>query len=490
MKNYILLTLSFLLLVTATIYAQNASDALRYSRFDFGGTARSVGVGGALGALGADFSVLSTNPAGLGWYRRSEFIFTPAVNATTTQSQLANDKSSGFSEDSRGVFNLSSFGVIVAGTPRGGDWSGVNFGIGINRLADLNQTSYFRGASRGSITDRFLELANSNAGLDDFEAGLAFDANAIYDFDDDGFYESDFELEPDALVKKNQSIISKGSISEMALSLAGNYKERVLIGATIGLPFVTYSENKVYQEVDDGAGADGDIPFFDDLKYEEKLTTTGVGVNFKLGVIVRPIQALRLGAAVHSPTAYSLEDNYSNSIVYNYTEDNKGYTGSADSPDGSFKYKLRSPWRYIGSAGVIVGKIGFLSGEVELADYGNTKFRYADFRDAEQEVNDSIVNVLTSSMNIRFGGELVYEIFRFRGGFGLHQSPYAGDDTVNNSFSAGFGIRGESVFLDFAFRHYNYKETYIPYGTSQAPQQFVDNEVNNNQFLLTMGFKF
>jgi hypothetical protein len=155
MKNYILLTLSIWLSVIITGNAQNASDALRYSRFEFGATARAVGSGSALGALGADFSVLSTNPAGLGWYRRSEFIFTPAINASTTQSLLANDKSSGFSEDSRGVFNLSSFGVIIAGTPRGGDWSGVNFGIGINRLADLNQTFYFRGASRGSITDRF-----------------------------------------------------------------------------------------------------------------------------------------------------------------------------------------------------------------------------------------------------------------------------------------------------------------------------------------------
>jgi hypothetical protein len=330
-------------------------------------------------------------------------------------------------------------------------------------------------------------LAN-NGGLDDFEAGPAFDAGAIYEFD--GAYVSDFELEPDALVSKNQSVTSKGSVSEMVLSLAGNYKERILIGATIGLPFVTFSENKIYREVDDGAGADGDIPFFDDLEYEERLTTTGLGINFKLGVIVRPIQALRLGAAVHSPTAYRLEDSYSSTMTYSYTEDQQSDSFTAESPDGLFEYKLRSPWRYIGSAGVIIGKYGFLSGEVELADYGNAKFRYDDFRDAEREVNDSIVSTLSSAMNIRLGGELAYEIFRFRGGFGLHHSPYAGDDTVNNSFSAGLGIRGESVFLDFAFRHYNFKETYIPYLTSQAPQQFVDNEVNNNQFLLTLGFKF
>lgn len=490
MKNRNFLALVALLCTSNFIIAQNATDALRYSQFDYGSTARSVGSGGALGALGADFSVLSTNPAGLGWYRRSEFIFTPGIVASNAQSQLANDKSGGFSEDGRSVFNLSSFGIVIAGTPSGGDWSGVNFGIGINRLADFNQQFYFRGASRGSITDRFLELANSDAGLDDFESGLAFDANAIYDFDDDGFYESDFELEPNALVQKDQTVTSKGSVSEMAISVAGNYKERILIGATIGLPFVTFTENKIYRETDTGSGVDGDIPFFDDLTYEQRLTTTGLGINFKAGIVVRPHQAVRLGAAVHSPTAYRLEDSYSSSMVYNYTEDNQGYTGEADSPDGLFEYKLRSPWRYIGSAGLVFGKFGFLAGEVELTDYANAKFRYDDFRDAEREVNDSIVSTLTSAMNIRLGGEIAYEIFRFRGGFGIHESPYAGDDTVNNSISAGLGIRGDSFFLDFAFRHYNFKETYIPYLTSQAPQQFVDNDLNNNQFLLTLGFKF
>lgn len=490
MKNRMFMTLVFSLGVIGFVNAQSATDALQYSQFNYSATARSVGAGGALGALGADFSVLSTNPAGLGWYRRSEFIFTPAISASTVQSKLFTDNSTGFSEDSRSVFNLSSFGIVIAGVPRGGDWSGVNFGIGINRLADFNQQFYFKGSSKGSITDRFLELANSNAGLDDFEAGLAYDAGAIYDTDKDGFYESDFELEPDALVQKDQTVTSKGSISEMVLSLAGNYKERILIGATIGLPFVSFTENKVYREVDNGAGADGTIPFFDDLEYTQRLTTTGFGVNFKAGVVIRPVQAIRLGLAVHSPTAFKLQDNYSNSIVYNYTEGGQGYTGKKDSPDGSFDYKLQSPWRYIGSAGIIFGKFGFLSGEAEMVDYGNAKFRYDGYRDAEQEVNDSIVNTLSSALNIRLGGEIAYEIFRFRAGFGLHESPYAGDDTINNSYSAGLGIRGESFFLDFAYRHYNYKETYIPYLTSQSPLQLVDNDTNNNQFLLTLGFKF
>lgn len=100
------------------------------------------------------------------------------------------------------------------------------------------------------------------------------------------------------------------------------------------------------------------------------MTTTGLGVNFKVGLVVRPHQAIRLGAAVHSPTAFKLEDSYNSAFTYNYTDGGVSTTDDTQlSPDGLFAYKLRTPWHYIGSAGVVVGKWGFLSGEVEYADY-------------------------------------------------------------------------------------------------------------------------
>lgn len=493
MKTKYNLSIIFSIAIVSMLQAQSASDALRYSILEAGGTARFVGAGSSASALGADFSVLSTNPAGLGWYRRSEFVITPGLVIGSSTARLRNDASGRGTEDSRGEFIIPGFGVVVANTPTGGDWQNVNFGIGLNRVADFNQQLFFQGDSRGSIVDRFLELGNDFTTLTPFESKLAFDAGAIYDIDEpaDGFYESDFELEPDALISKQQTVINKGSINELAFSFAGNYKERLLIGATIGLPFVTFTEEKTYQEFDNGAGADGDVPFFDDLTFTQRLTTTGLGVNVKAGIIVRPHQTVRLGAAIHSPTFYSLEDSYSNSLTYNYTNADGPFTDDADSPDGLSEYKLRTPWRYLGSAGVIIGKAGFLTGEVDYADYAKNRFRYEnDFKSAEQELNDSISFQMTDALNIRLGGELVYDIFRFRGGFGLHYSPYLNDDTVNNSFSAGLGIRGQSFFLDVAFRRFQYKETYVPYLTSRAPQQFVDNDVNRDQLLLTLGFKF
>ncbi len=63
---------SFLLLmVSSLIFAQNEVDALRYSFIRHGGTARYTAMSGAFGALGSDFSSLSTNPAGIATFKGS-----------------------------------------------------------------------------------------------------------------------------------------------------------------------------------------------------------------------------------------------------------------------------------------------------------------------------------------------------------------------------------------------------------------------------------
>ena len=92
--NKLAISLPFLIVFSINISSQVVTDAVRYSLLDVGGTARSVGIGGAIGALGADFSVLSTNPAGAAAYRRSEFTFTPALDISSVDALLTvNDNS-------------------------------------------------------------------------------------------------------------------------------------------------------------------------------------------------------------------------------------------------------------------------------------------------------------------------------------------------------------------------------------------------------------
>ncbi|MCB9276766.1 MAG: hypothetical protein H6564_22220 [Lewinellaceae bacterium] len=491
MTNRILSLLILSVLAYAGLHAQSFTDALRYSHFETGGTARSIGVGGALGALGSDFSVLSTNPAGMGWYRSSEFVISPSFFNASTESLLVNDKENTPMEESRTNFNLNSFGVVVASRPRSASWSTFNFGVGLNRLANFNQYYYYRGMSEGSIVDRFLEQANSNEGISDFESGLAIDAEGLYDQNpQDGIYESDFQLAPEALVRRQQSVDTRGSINELVFAFAGNYKERLLIGATIGVPFLSFREEKGYEEDD----PNNEVPFFTDLTYTERLTTTGAGINLKLGMIYRVHQAMRLGFAVHTPTAYSLEDSYRSTMEYNYltSDDGSGdlINGSAQSPDGLFEYKLRTPWRLIGSAGFIYDKLGFLSAEIEWVDYSNNELRFDGYADAERDANAGISGQLGSAWNLRLGGELAFEVFRFRAGLGLQQSPLIDDTTISNTFSAGLGIREKNFFIDLAYQRRSAEEDYKPYLTAVSTEQIVQNDVVRNQYVMTLGFKF
>lgn len=475
------------------LFAQNAFDAFRYSNFQVGGTARSIGTGGALGALGADFSVLSTNPAGLGWYRKGEFVISPTFYNARTASTLTNDKEGLPAEESRNNFNFNALGVIVAGRPSSPDWSTFNFGIGINRLANFQQQFIYEGRSEGSIILAHQEQANGPGGISDFESGVSIDADALYDLEpQDGIYESDFDLAPDDVsIFRRQEFNSRGSVNEMVFSFAGNYKERILLGLTVGVPFVRYEEDKTYREEDQGTGPDGDVPLFDDLEYTEELNTTGAGINLKLGMIYRVNQAMRLGLAVHTPTAFKLEDDFRSSMAYNYTyPDGEVVNAFAESPDGLFDYRLRTPWRVVGSGGLIIKKMGFLSAEVEYVNYSNNEFRYDGFINAEREVNNSIATTFEPALNIRLGGEAAYEIFRFRAGLGIQQSPFANDNSTNNTYSAGFGIREENFFFDLAYQLRQNEELFIPYQASGSPEQLVVNEGRFNTFAFTLGFRF
>ena len=266
------------LFFTYFAHSQTINDAVRYSLYDIAGTARTVGAGGALGALGADFSVLSTNPAGLATYRRSEFMFTPTVNLSNVKAELEGSQNQSV-EQTKTKFNLNNLGLVIANRPYESKWKTSNFAVGLNRMANFHQEIFYEGTSSGSITDRFLELAvgKSLSELGNFEEGLAYDAFAI--FDDNGQYFSDFLLGED--VEKSQRIERVGSVNELVFSLAGNYNEKLMLGATVGIPFIRFEETKTYREIDE----DDSTPVFDELAYTENLNTTGAGINLKIGAI-------------------------------------------------------------------------------------------------------------------------------------------------------------------------------------------------------------
>jgi hypothetical protein len=135
-KVYKLLLILILSLQVLESVAQNGhgyyNDALRFSRLTFGGSARFQGLGGATTALGGDIGALSSNPAGLGMYNRSDMSITAGIgSASASSNYLGNEQ-----KDKKSFFNFPSTGMVFGG-PKDDTinaWKGGTFGIGLTNL--------------------------------------------------------------------------------------------------------------------------------------------------------------------------------------------------------------------------------------------------------------------------------------------------------------------------------------------------------------------
>ncbi|MFN0276530.1 MAG: OmpP1/FadL family transporter [Chitinophagales bacterium] len=495
-RLYIIVALAF----SAPTFAQTDADALRYSMLDFGGTARALGSANAYGAVGGDFSSVSINPAGLGIYRSSELILSPG---------LANIKASANffgtgTEENKYDFYLGNASLVfssIGDKEKSDGWVGGNFGIGYNKLANFNSEVYYTGFNNASsLLDVYANRLNginpSDAfSADPFGAGLAWETYLLNPNPDDST--TYFGVVNGGNVQQSKYISTKGGLNEMAISFAGNYANKIYIGGTIGVPFINYDNITTYSEEDVNAVHNDFVNF----AQTDVLSTDGVGINIKLGMIYRLNDIIRLGAAVHSPTLFQMNDVY-----YSTMESSLDASGeySYDSPLGEYDYELVTPWRVIGSAAFTFKKAGLLSVDYEFVDYSEANFNYGyglnslAENEAETAVNNSIDAKYGTASNIRIGGEIAYEVFRFRAGYAIIGSPFqdgvaTGDaDLSKNTYSAGIGIKGESVFLDLGYSHSTSTEYDIQYlnVNPDIPNNgsTIDKGVNN--FQVSLGFRF
>lgn len=487
--NKIIITLLISCFFVFDLSAQTIQDALRYSRLQSGGTARSISTGGALSAFGGDFGTLSTNPAGIATYRRSELIITPSLNFSKTGSRFAEADFS----NNRTNINLSNLGLVFSKVDNSSDWKSVNFGIGLNRLTNNNQEFYYEGVTQGTIAERWQTFANGNLpdDLNAFEEAIAYEAGILYQLGNTPADE--YLIDPDgtAFVKKEQTVIRSGSVNDLNLTLGGNYRHKLYVGVTLGMPIVKFEETKDYTETDEF-----DIsPEFNGLDFDEFFSTTGIGFNAKLGIIYRLNQNFRLGAAIHTPTFFNLSDQYYTTIVSNLTLGGTAETYQAESPVSNFSYNLVSPWRAVGSLGFMFGKYGFISGDIEFINYGSAQFNFETDQSFEQDLNTELKDNFNSAVNLRVGGEARYGVFAVRAGAGYLMSPYqdlyVGTDEGMFNLSMGIGLREKNLFIDLGIARNMYSETYYPYTVPGATQQVeVLNTITKTQFVGSIGFKF
>ncbi|MFH1118993.1 MAG: hypothetical protein V1775_04165 [Bacteroidota bacterium] len=472
------------------LQAQNEVDALRYSRLNNSGTARFVAMGGAFGALGADFTSLSYNPAGIGLYKSSEISITPSLAIGRTEATFNGT----FRDDSKYTVNLGSFGIVMATNISARNqqtmWKDVQFGFGINRMANYNSHILIEGTNdESSYLTPYVNLDSpENAigiapgDLNGFSNGLAYDVDLLFLRNAADSATWNYQIDqPIGIRNQRKSIETKGALNEMVFTIGANYADRLYLGATLGVPFIKYSETSVYTETDE----EGIINYFKSFSRTDNLEASGTGLNFKFGIIFRAADWLRLGGALHTPTFYTgMAENYN--TVFRSNFDN-GSSKTARSREAFYEYELTTPMRAIGSIGFVIGKAGVISADYEYVDYSNSRLRAIDY-DFSNE-NEAINISYLEANNLRLGTEWRFGSLNLRGGYNISDNPYRfGTDATNSSYSFGLGIREKRFFIDFAWVHSNMDDEYYLYSTDYVPA--VMTKVMNDSFLMTVGIKY
>ncbi|MDD2387164.1 MAG: hypothetical protein PHP52_10335 [Bacteroidales bacterium] len=484
----ILFLISTVLMSITTLTAQNEIDALRYSYLIPGGTARSMGMAGSFGALGADASNLSFNPAGMGVYRSADFTFSPAFVVTNTDANYLENIANDYDFN----FNINNFSYIGVIPTKMDGLTSVNLGVSYNRLNNFHENIVIEGKNtNNSMTDWFAEngAGRTYDALDGFYSSLAWESylidlnpldttNRTYVSAYNGNYDQ----------TQIQSIYRSGSQGEYNFAASANIMHKLFIGVSIGLQSIRYEEVKSLQEID----KDDNINGFNSFSFKESLETSGSGVNFKIGLIYSALPWFRIGGAIHTPTFYNLRDNYYTSISSSFEDSDKSI--NMDSPYGTFDYEINTPFRANGSLGFIIAKQALINVDYEFVDYNMARLRSNEY--AFYDENTNIRKEYKNAHNIKLGFEYRYGALSFRAGGAYYDSPYKSDhankDAYTFVYTGGIGIRGSSMYFDIAYAMVNNKNYYYMYegvdNNNTSPATLLTK--NQNRIITTVGFKF
>lgn len=484
------------ILFTGNVLAQYAEDALRFSRTFQGGTARMLSMGGAQQALGADISSLVGNPAGLGFYRSSDFSISPTMRFNTTESKSFGNLSS----ENRDQLNIGNLGFVITqmnqnytGADVQNGWVSYTFGFGMNRVNNFYENRYFSGTNtNNSIGNYFADVANNR--------GLSYipDTN-VTSLEDMAWYSYiiDFDSASNRYVRvgngsvnQKQSDQIEGYQNEWTFAFGANYSNTLYLGASIGLGSLRYERLSKFTETD----INDPLYNLSEVTLNDRLTVDGSSFNLKIGAIVRPSDFVRLGLSMQTPDYYNLDESYVtdlSSIADPGANGPEAY--QYNSLEYLFQYKLRTPFRYQGGIAFIFNKLGLISADVEMINYGNNRLSAGgDNADFGPEQNAIVEDIYKNTFNLRVGAEGKLGPFSLRAGYANYGDPYKSVkvDQSRRMLSGGIGYRMEDYYFDLAFINQQYKNLYSPYFLNNGSEPVIENTINTNSIVFTVGTRF
>jgi hypothetical protein len=507
-----LFVLLFVYAFTAAV-AQNDLDALRYSQIGVGGTARFVSMGGAFGALGANTSCLSYNPAGIGIYRKGEINISPGLRFMSVNSDYNGSSTRMFTPN---LIFSSGFGVAGSWqSPRNED-ARHSLGMSLNQLQNFNTKTTVEGYAKGkSIMQDIIDNAGTNkiSDLDPSYSGMAYSEFLLDTYNDGQYYGF---IDPSKNMFQSKTIKTSGRMNELAIGYTYAYKDKIYFGGALGIPFISYNYSSLYTESDDKDSlriyrdasntirdtysypvnyyvedtvSNKLIGGFKSMDYEEIFKTSGSGYNLKLGIIYRVNDYLRIGANYQTPTVLNLTDAYSYSMTTNW-DGGTSYTMGYPENGGVFKYTIITPMRFGGSIGFIYNKLFSIGLDYENVDYGQSIITSSQ-GNYFSGVNKVIRSKYSRASNLRVGGEVNVKPVVFRLGYAMYGSPFGetfAGQFVRTSYSGGVGFRSDNWTFDFGLVKQMYSEDYYMYNAKFSDKSTVS--FSGTTFVATVGCKF
>lgn len=547
MRNYAIATAAAALVATllpSGLQAQNAVDALNVTPYSLRGTARFMGMAGAFTALGGDLSTLNQNPAGIGVYRGSDIGFTLNINCMSSKTTGDRGFMGATSDNTRVDFNNGGY----VGTYNIGDevLQTFSWGFSYSRLTSFDRQ--YRGAAMPLETSLTNYITTFTDGVDpsdmtfegnynpyqnysnnapDWLSILAYNSGMINPVLNDagkptdeynGLWQYQNGSIPSTTGTADFRVREKGYMDEYTFNFGGNLANIIYWGLGVGVTDMDFQQYAYYGESLSGAN----VPNPSGVGIQEGTADfglynyrriSGTGVNVKFGLIFKPVQELRIGAAIHSPTYYDLTTDYNASTSTSYSGGFK--VADQETDFASYDWKLRTPWKFmVGAAGVIGGR-GILSVDYEYQAYPDMK-TLDDTGDEYITFTDDIKTYTKASNTVRIGGELrVTPSFSIRAGYSYTDAnttdevrndkvevitsgcntAYTLDQNIQYAtFGLGYRYKGFYADAAYVYKHraskYNaftpFKD-YDGYWTLPPTCKVTDS---NSQIVLTLGYKF
>jgi opacity protein-like surface antigen len=522
MKKIVIAALALAAVLPAA--AQDTYESARLLGSDLNGTARYVGMGGAMDALGADISTISTNPAGIGLFRHSTISLSLGL-----QSQQDVQKFDGLNKT---VMSFDQMGFVYS--QRISDRSFINVGFNYHKSHNFDQilsaANSLSGCSQNGLTYEKGRLGYASKGgytLDFNKNGdvIGWDGSSDYraqtysqadymnanvlllDPDDEYFYFNDANA-------YSFDRAHRGWIADFDFNLSGNHQDRIFWGFTIGVKSVNYKGYSEYAEtLLDNEGVCGSVAYADERKIK------GTGFDVKVGVIVRPIEEspFRFGLSVSTPTWYNLTSKNS-SFMLNNTPYGAWDDGRSEE---SYDFHFYTPWKFGASIGHTIGSSVALGLGYEYSDYGASQNRIIDgydYYDNAESSTDELMKrntekALKGVHNLKAGIEFKPDpALAIRFGYNYVSAAYNTDgvrdmmidspgvmyssttDYVNwkgtNRITCGLGYKTGGFSVDLAYQYSATNGEFHPFQEYAGRVTTTDVSNKRHNVLMTLGYTF